>query len=58
MTPRPAVAENLAQLVARDSHSRFSRRKASTVVPLCISAFAKMIALCTTELRFCKGNGA
>lgn len=53
MTPSPAVAENLAQLVARLSHSRFSRRKASTVVPLCITALAKMMALWHTDSRAC-----
>ena len=51
MTPRPAVALNLAQLVARLSQSRLSRRKESTVVPQCISALAKMMALCETLLR-------
>lgn len=40
----PAVAENLAQLVAFLSHSRFSRRKASTVVPQCISELANTVA--------------
>lgn len=44
MTPRPAVALNLAQFVARDSQSRFSRRKASTVVPECMVALANMTA--------------
>lgn len=53
MTPSPAVAENLAQLVARESHSRFSRRKESTVVPECITAFEKMSALWHTLLRTC-----
>ena len=33
MAPRVAVAVNLAQLVARESHSRLSRRKVSEVVP-------------------------
>ena len=51
MTPRPAVALNLAQLVARLSQSRLSRRKESTVVPQCISALAKMMAECETLLR-------
>lgn len=40
----PAVAENLAQLVAFFSHSRFSRRKASTVVPQCMSELANTVA--------------
>ena len=53
MTPRPAVAENLAQLVARLSHSKFSRRNASTVVPLCMMALAKIAALWQTEFRAC-----
>jgi hypothetical protein len=39
-TPSDAVALNLAQLVARDSHSRLRRRNVSRVVPACISAFA------------------
>ena len=47
MTPKPAVAENLAQLVARASQSRLSRRKESTVVPACVAALAK-----TTWIRF------
>mmetsp|Transcript_36394 Transcript_36394/g.91902 ORF Transcript_36394/g.91902 Transcript_36394/m.91902 type:complete len:245 (+) Transcript_36394:1333-2067(+) len=51
MTPRPAVAENLAQLVARDSQSRLSRRNVSTVVPACMSALARMVAECVTLLR-------
>ena len=51
MTPRPAVALNFAQLVARLSQSRLSRRKLSTVVPQCISALAKMMAECDTLLR-------
>lgn len=58
MTPKPAVAENLAQLVARPSQSRFSRRKASTVVPLCMMAFAKMAAEWHTEFRVCGGAHA
>mmetsp|Transcript_48193 Transcript_48193/g.113753 ORF Transcript_48193/g.113753 Transcript_48193/m.113753 type:complete len:267 (+) Transcript_48193:1205-2005(+) len=51
ITPTHAVAENLAQLVARLSHSRFSVMKVSTVVPQCITAFAKTVAWCVTELR-------
>ena len=47
------MAENLAQLVARLSHSRFSRRNASTVVPLCMMALANIAALWHTELRTC-----
>ena len=35
------MAENFAQLVARASQSRFSRRKPSTVVPACVAALAK-----------------
>ncbi len=42
MTPSVAVAVNLPQLVARESHSRLSRRKVSEVVP------AHMIACATT----------
>ena len=51
MTPRPAVALNLDQLVARDSQSRFSLRKVSTVVPECITALAKTTAPWHTLLR-------
>lgn len=51
MTPSPAVALNLAQLVARLSQSRLSLRKESTVVPQCIRALAKMMAECDTLLR-------
>ena len=36
MTPRLAVADSLAQLVAQLSHSRLFHRKWSSVVPLCI----------------------
>ncbi len=51
MTPRPAVALNLAQLVARVSQSMLSRRNASTVVPACITALAKITAEWHTLLR-------
>ncbi len=51
MTPRPAVALNLAQLVARVSQSMLSRRNASTVVPACMTALAKMTAEWHTLLR-------
>lgn len=51
MTPSPAVALNFAQLVARPSQSRFSRKKVSTLVPQCIIAFAKIVALWHTLLR-------
>ena len=51
ITPNPAVALNFAQLVARDSQSRFSRRKVSTVVPECMMALAKMMAEWHTLLR-------
>ena len=51
MTPRPAVALNLAQLVALLSHSRFSRRKVSMEVPACIRALARMVAECATLTR-------
>mmetsp|Transcript_33743 Transcript_33743/g.73736 ORF Transcript_33743/g.73736 Transcript_33743/m.73736 type:complete len:227 (+) Transcript_33743:2078-2758(+) len=51
ITPSPAVALNLAQLVARESQSRFSLRNMSTVVPACMSAFARMVAEWHTELR-------
>lgn len=44
MTPKPAVALNLDQLVALESQSRFSLRKVSTVVPECMIAFAKTTA--------------
>lgn len=49
--PRPAVAENFAQLVARASHSRLSLRNTSTVVPACCSALARMTAPWATLLR-------
>lgn len=51
MTPRPAVALNLDQLVARDSQSRFSRRKVSTVVPECMTALANTAAPWHTLFR-------
>jgi hypothetical protein len=51
MTPRPAVALNLAQLVALLNQSKFSRRKASTVVPECMMAFAKIMAEWHTLFR-------
>ena len=51
MTPRPAVALNLAQLVARVSQSMLSRRNTSTVVPACMTALAKMTAEWHTLLR-------
>mmetsp|Transcript_13307 Transcript_13307/g.35307 ORF Transcript_13307/g.35307 Transcript_13307/m.35307 type:complete len:339 (+) Transcript_13307:1975-2991(+) len=41
MHPSPAVAENLFQFVDRLSQSRFSRRNVSTVVPVCMYAFAR-----------------
>ena len=44
MTPSPAVALNLDQLVALDSQSRFSLKNVSTVVPECIIALAKTTA--------------
>mmetsp|Transcript_34341 Transcript_34341/g.86815 ORF Transcript_34341/g.86815 Transcript_34341/m.86815 type:complete len:261 (+) Transcript_34341:1831-2613(+) len=49
--PTHAVALNLAQLVARFSHSRFSVMNVSTVVPVCITAFANTVAWWVTELR-------
>ena len=51
ITPRPAVALNLAQLTALLSQSRFSRRKVSTVVPACVMAFANTSAPWHTLLR-------
>ena len=45
MTPKPAVALNLAQLVALANQSKCSLRKVSTVVPMCIRALVRMIAL-------------
>ena len=51
ITPSVAVAENFAQLVARDSHSRLSRRKASEVVPADIRAWARTMPEWYTELR-------
>ena len=45
MSPRLAVAENFAQFDALFSHSRFSRRKTSLVVPKCISPLAITVAL-------------
>ena len=47
----PAVALNLAQLVALANQSRFSRRKESTVVPQCISALANTVAPWHTLFR-------
>jgi len=44
MTPKLAVAVNLAQLVALDNHSRLFRRKVSLVVPQCIKAFEMTVA--------------
>lgn len=44
MTPRAAVALNLDQLVALESHSRFWRRNSSMVVPACMNALAKVTA--------------
>uniref|UniRef100_A0A6B0UUT3 Uncharacterized protein n=1 Tax=Ixodes ricinus TaxID=34613 RepID=A0A6B0UUT3_IXORI len=49
MTPRLAVAVNLAQLVARASHSRLSLRNWSLVVPQCISELAITVAVWHTE---------
>lgn len=49
MTPRPAVAENLAQFVAFPSHSRFSRKNKTDVVPACIEAFCNVNALWNTD---------
>jgi hypothetical protein len=51
MTPRVATAENLAQLDARASQSRWSRKKASTVVPACISPCANTVAECRADTR-------
>src|SRR5437879_2693872 len=44
------MAVNLAQLVARESHSKLSRRNTSLVVPACINALAMMVDVCKTEL--------
>jgi hypothetical protein len=44
MTPSVAVAVNLPQLVARESHSRLSRRKESAVVPADMSECASTMA--------------
>ena len=45
MTPRAAVAENLDQFEASASHSRFSRRNVSDVVPACMNAFCSVSAV-------------
>ena len=42
----------MAQLVARESHSRFSRRKASEVVPADMRACATTMAEWMSELRW------
>mmetsp|Transcript_24783 Transcript_24783/g.57739 ORF Transcript_24783/g.57739 Transcript_24783/m.57739 type:complete len:231 (+) Transcript_24783:2047-2739(+) len=52
ITPSVAVAVNLAQLVARESHSRLSRRKESAVVPADMMAWAMTIAEWQRELRW------
>jgi hypothetical protein len=51
MTPSPAVALNLAQLVALLSHSRLSLRKVSMEVPACIKALARIVAEWVTDTR-------
>jgi hypothetical protein len=53
----PAVAENLAQLVAFFSQSRFSRRKASTVVPQCINELANTVAEWHTLHTYTRKSG-
>ena len=50
-TPSEAVAVILAQLVARDSQSRFSRRNWSDVVPQCMNPLAITVAVWQTEAR-------
>mmetsp|Transcript_62041 Transcript_62041/g.147837 ORF Transcript_62041/g.147837 Transcript_62041/m.147837 type:complete len:311 (+) Transcript_62041:1470-2402(+) len=49
--PTHAVAENLAQFVARFSQSMFSVTNVSTVVPQCMTALAKTVAWWVTALR-------
>src|ERR1700744_2963556 len=51
MTPRAAVAENLDQLTALLSHSRFSRKNESFVVPEFIKAFANVMPVWNIEFR-------
>ena len=59
MSPRLAVAENLAQLEALFNQSRFSLRNTSLVVPKCISPLAMTVALWVTEFLTpsCAGGG-
>ena len=51
MTPKEAVAENLAQLLALRSHSWLFFQKRSTEVPACMSELHKTVALCRMLLR-------
>lgn len=51
MTPRLAVAPNLAQFVARANQSRLSRRNVSTVVPESMKALAMTVAVWQTDTR-------
>ena len=44
MTPKLAVAVNLAQLVALDNHSKLFLKKVSLVVPQCMKAFEITVA--------------
>lgn len=44
MTPKLAVAVNLAQLVARASQSKLSRKNWSLVVPQCINELQMTVA--------------
>jgi hypothetical protein len=52
MTPKPAVVENFAQLTACPNQSKLLRRNVSRVVPQCINALAKIVAVWRIELRF------
>ena len=51
MTPKLAVAVNLAQLVALDNHSKLFLKKVSLVVPQCMKAFEITVAEWQIELR-------
>ena len=51
MSPRLAVAVNLAQFAALFNQSRFSLRKTSLVVPKCMRPLQRMVALWVIELR-------
>mmetsp|Transcript_133263 Transcript_133263/g.385723 ORF Transcript_133263/g.385723 Transcript_133263/m.385723 type:complete len:208 (-) Transcript_133263:754-1377(-) len=54
ITPKEAVALNLAQFVALASHSKFLRRNTSLVVPHCMRPWAITVALWVTEFFWSK----